>query len=140
MRRCSRLSAGFWSLKNMTTIYKSADGARLVQERYLKFLSRCPAPNQQLRVPTREGETFIVACGHEKAPPLLLLHGAAANSTVWMADVPQWAAHFRVYAIDLIGEPGFSAPSRPPLASEAYTLWLDDVMQALARTSIVGVS
>ncbi len=126
----------------MTGIYKSEAGERLVQERYLRFLSHWPVPNQQLRVPTREGETFIVACGDEKAPPLLLLHGAGINSAMWMGDVALWAAHFRVYAVDVIGEPGFSAPSRPPLSSEAYTLWLDDVMQALslARTSIVGVS
>ena len=50
--------------------------------------------------------------------------------------------HFRVYAVDIIGEAGFSAPSRPPLASEAHALWLDDVMQALSltRASMVGVS
>jgi pimeloyl-ACP methyl ester carboxylesterase len=126
----------------MTSIYKSSDGARLVQERYSKFLSRWPVANQQLRVPTREGETFIVACGDELAPPLLLLHGAAFNSAMWMGDVSPWAAHFRVYAVDVIGEPGFSAPSRPPLASEAHALWLDDVMRALSltRVSIVGVS
>ena len=61
---------------------------------------------------------------------------------MWMGDVAAWAAHFRVYAVDMIGEPGLSAPSRPPLASDAYALWLDDVMQALAltRASIVGVS
>jgi hypothetical protein len=47
---------------------------------------------------------------------------------MWMADVAAWAAHFRVYAIDMIGEPGLSARSRPPLHSEAHALWLDDVM------------
>ena len=124
----------------MTRIYKSAEGERAVRERYLEFLKYWPVPNQQLRVPTREGETFIVACGDENAPPLVLLHGAAANSAMWMGDVAAWAAHFRVYAVDLIGEAGLSAPSRPPLASEAHALWLDDVMQALslARASIVG--
>lgn len=126
----------------MTRIYKSAEGERAVRERYLQFLKYWPVPNQRLRVPTREGETFIVACGDENAPPLVLLHGAAANSAMWMGDVASWAAHFRVYAIDLIGEAGLSAPSRPSLASEAHVLWLDDVMQALslARVSIVGVS
>jgi pimeloyl-ACP methyl ester carboxylesterase len=126
----------------MANIYKSAEGERSVLERYRLFLRYWPVSNQQLRVPTREGETFIVACGDENAQPLLLLHGSAANSAMWMGDVAAWAAHFRVYAVDMIGEPGWSAPSRPPLRSEAYALWLDDVMQALslARVSIVGVS
>jgi pimeloyl-ACP methyl ester carboxylesterase len=126
----------------MTSIYKSAEGERAVRERYLAFLKHWPVPNQQLRVPTREGETFIVACGDANAPPLLLFHGSVANSAVWMGDVAAWAPHFRVYAVDMIGEPGLSAPSRPPLASESHALWLDDVMQALALTSaaMVGVS
>ncbi len=126
----------------MKSIYKSAEGERAVRERYLQFLKYWPVPNQQLRVPTREGETFIVACGDDKGPPLLLFHGGMANSAMWMGDVAVWAKHFRIYAIDMIGEAGLSAPSRQPLSSEAHALWLDDVMQALsvARTSIVGIS
>ena len=124
----------------MTRIYKSVEGERAVRERYLTILKHWPVPNQQLRVPTREGETFIVACGNENAPPLLLLHGSMANSAMWMGDVAAWAAHFRIYAVDIIGDAGLSAPSRPPLASEAHAFWLDDVMQALSlsRVSIVG--
>ncbi len=126
----------------MRSIYKSAEGERVVRARYLEILKRWPVPNQQLRVPTREGETFIVACGDRNAPPLLLLHGSMANSAMWIGDVAAWAEHFRVYAVDMIGDAGLSAPSRPPLASEAHALWLDDVMQALSltRVSMVGVS
>jgi pimeloyl-ACP methyl ester carboxylesterase len=126
----------------MTRIYKSEEGAHAVRERYLKFLKHWPVPNQQLTVPTRQGETFIVACGDEQAPPLMLFHGSASNSVVWMGYVAAGAEHFRVYAVDVIGEPGLSAPSRPPLKSEAHALWLDDVMQALSLTqvSMAGVS
>ena len=61
---------------------------------------------------------------------------------MWMGDVAAWAAHYRVFAVDMIGEPGLSAPARPPLASEAYALWLDDVLRALnlTRVSMVGIS
>jgi pimeloyl-ACP methyl ester carboxylesterase len=123
-------------------IYKSQEGARLVQERYREFLRRWPVPNQQLRVPTREGETFVVACGPEDAPSVLLFHGAGANAAMWMGDAASWSAHFRLYSVDVIGEPGLSAPSRPPLHSEAHALWLDDVLSglALSRTSLVGIS
>jgi len=132
----------------MNSIYKSAEGEHTVRDRYFEILKYWPVPNRQLRVPTREGETFIVACGDESAPPLLLLHGSIANSAMWMGDVAAWAAHFRVYAVDMIGDAGLSAPSRPKLASEAHALWLDDVMQALSLTrassltgaSMVGVS
>ena len=126
----------------MTPIYKTAEGERLVRERYLTFLKYWPVPNQQIRIATSQGETFVVACGNVEAPPLLLLHGSAGNSVMWIGDVAAFAAHFRVYAIDMIGEAGLSAPSRPPLDSDAYAQWLDEVLNSLSvdRVSIVGIS
>lgn len=61
---------------------------------------------------------------------------------MWMAEVRAFAEHFRVYVIDMIGEPGLSAPSRPPLASDAHAVWLDEVLRGLSvdRTSMVGTS
>ena len=38
---------------------------------------------------------------------------------MWMGDVADWGQDFRVYAVDLVGEPGLSAPSRPRLLPEA---------------------
>jgi pimeloyl-ACP methyl ester carboxylesterase len=52
------------------------------------------------------------ACGQPDAPPLVLLHGAGFNSISWMGDVATWAQRFRVFAVDIIGHPGLSAPTR----------------------------
>jgi pimeloyl-ACP methyl ester carboxylesterase len=62
----------------------------------------------------------VIASGREDAPPLMLLHGPAFNSVTWMGDVAAWSAHFRIYAFDVIGHPGLSAPSRPRYDSDAY--------------------
>jgi pimeloyl-ACP methyl ester carboxylesterase len=124
------------------SIYRSAAGAAAVERRYRDILGRWPVPSEQLRLSTREGETFVVVCGPEDAPPLVLLQGTGANAAMWLADVADWAKEFRVYAVDLPGEPGLSAPSRPALASDAYSLWLEEVLDALevAKASLVGVS
>lgn len=113
-----------------------------MRERYRQFLDRWPVPSERIVVPTREGETFVLACGPKDAPPLLLFHGSGANATMWLGDIGEWSKHFRCYAVDMIGEPGLSAPSRPRLGSDAYALWLDDVLKGLGveRASIVGVS
>ncbi|WP_077191544.1 alpha/beta fold hydrolase [Streptomyces lydicus] len=126
----------------MSAIYKSEAGARELRRRYREGLDAWPVPAEHLRVPTREGETFVVVSGHEDAPPVVLLHGAGANTTMWQDDITTWARHFRTYALDLVGEPGLSAPSRPPLASDAPARWLDDVLDALgiARAAFVGTS
>jgi pimeloyl-ACP methyl ester carboxylesterase len=42
----------------------------------------------------------------------------------------------------MIGEAGFSAPSRPPLQGDTHALWLGDVLAGLGltRMEIVGTS
>lgn len=126
----------------MTGIYKTAEGQRAIEEKYRQILQYWPVANRQFTVPTRQGETFVIACGNESGPPVLLLHGALANSASWMSDVALWAEHSRIFAVDLIGEPGLSAQSRPPLDSDAYALWVQDVISALGlqHVALVGVS
>lgn len=126
----------------MTAIYKSGEGERLVRERYREFLKHWPVPNERMHIPTTHGATFVIISGPKGAPWLLLLHGGAANSAMWMGDVRAFASSFRVCSIDMIGEPGLSAPARPSLASDAYAVWLDEVLNYLSirRASIVGIS
>jgi pimeloyl-ACP methyl ester carboxylesterase len=126
----------------MSTIFKTEAGAAEVMARYRQVLDGWPVPSDEKRLPTRQGETFVVACGPPDGPPLILLHGAQSNAASWMFDAAAWSSRFRVYAIDMIGDAGFSAPSRPPLASDAHALWLDDVLAGLGvtRAAFVGLS
>jgi len=126
----------------MHAIYKSEEGARAIHARYREILSQWPVPNRQFTVPTRAGETFIIACGPEDAPPVLLFHGSASSSFMWLNDSATLAKDFRVYAVDLIGEPGLSARTRYRPGTDEHALWLDDVFQALSlnAASLVGVS
>src|SRR5689334_12858789 len=107
----------------MQGIYKSPEGEQAIKDRYRRFLQHWPVANQHIRIPTREGETFVIASGPEGAPPVILLHGTAFNSIMWMGDVAAWSQFFRVYAVDIIGDAGLSAPSRPSYASDAHTRW-----------------
>jgi pimeloyl-ACP methyl ester carboxylesterase len=126
----------------MRAIYKTEAGAEAVRARYAALLRQWPAHCEQRYVPTAQGETFVVSSGPQGGPDVLLLHGSAANAASWMGDVGILAQRFRVHAIDMIGEPGFSAPARPPLASRVYATWLDEVMTRLgiARAALVGIS
>ncbi|XKK39285.1 alpha/beta fold hydrolase [Nocardiopsis sp. ARC36] len=126
----------------MSAIYKTEAGEQELRRRYQEELRTWPVPADHLRVPTREGETFVLASGPANAPPVVLLHGSGANATMWRQDAAAWARHFRTYAVDLVGEPGLSAPSRPPLSSGAHRLWLDDVLEGLGLvdTALVGTS
>ena len=90
----------------MSAVFTSEAGRQLLHERYRELLGSWPVPHEDLRVPTREGETFVVASGPPDAPAVALLHGSTTNSAMWMGDVATWARDLRVYAVDVIGEPG----------------------------------
>lgn len=126
----------------MPSIYKSPEGEQAIKDRYRQFLKYWPVANEQLRIPTREGETFVIASGPKAASPVILLHGTAINSMMWMGDIAAWSQDFRVYAVDIIGDAGLSAPSRPDYASDAHAQWLDDVLHGLGieKASLVGIS
>ncbi|MCA0245129.1 MAG: alpha/beta hydrolase [Proteobacteria bacterium] len=118
-----------------------ADAADVMQE-YRAVLDRWPVPRQEIELPTSQGATFILACGPETGPPVVLLHGAQANSAAWLPDVTLWSSRFRLYAVDMIGEAGLSARVRPPLVGDVYATWLDDVFAGLGLThaALIGTS
>ena len=126
----------------MTTLFRSEAGRRLVHERYRSFLRSSPVRHEERRIPTCQGETFVLSYGPEHAPPVVLFHGGGVNSSMWLRNLPAWGAHFRIYAVDIIGEPGFSAPSRPAMTTDDHARWLDDVWNALSITQahVLGAS
>lgn len=123
-------------------VYRSAEAAAAVEAQYKQVLERWPVPKTELHLPTRQGPTFVLACGPESAPPVVLLHGSQATSAAWMPDIALWSTKFRLFAVDMIGEAGLSAPVRPELDGDAHALWLDDVFAGigLSRAALVGTS
>ena len=117
-------------------------GRRTVQESYESLLERWPVSVTRHSVRTCEGDTFVLSCGRNDAPALVLLHGGMATSAMWSRNVARWGEHFHVFAVDIIGDAGLSAPSRPSMSSDAHARWLDDVLRELGVISaaIVGAS
>lgn len=126
----------------MENIYKSEVGKQEVLEQYRKILASWPVENHQYEVKTSFGSTFIIESGSKENPPLILLHGSVSNSYTWYGDVASLSKTHNVYAIDIIGEAGLSAPSRPGYENGAYALWLNEIINALRLNScsIVAMS
>jgi pimeloyl-ACP methyl ester carboxylesterase len=128
----------------MTTdiVFKSPAGRAAILDVYDQVLALWPQPMEQMAIPTRFGDTFVVACGPPEAPPLLLRHGAGSNSSLWVADAAAYSSHFRIYAPDLPGEPGKSAPVRLDARTMDYVHWQDEILDALdiEKAALVGLS
>lgn len=124
------------------TLYKSPEGAKQVMAIYDGALKNWPVPYETRNISTRHGDTFVLVSGNENAPAMILLHGAGGNSSMWAGEVGEYSRHFRVYAADLPGEAGKSAPNRPAWDSLAFAEWLEDVFNGLniERATLVGIS
>ena len=125
-----------------SSLYKSAGGYAAVMAFYDANLKRWPVPYECFTLPTRYGETHLIASGPADAPPLVLMRGAGGNATIWTPSIGYLSRYFRTYALDVIGETGKSAPARPSYKSPAYGEWLLDVFDALRieRANVAGTS
>lgn len=84
----------------------------------------------------------MLTAGHESNPPIILLHGSCSNSAFWFPEIMTLSNDYRVYAVDIIGEAGNSGEYRPDLNSDAFAIWMKDVLDALGleKTIMIGVS
>ncbi len=124
------------------SIYKSPAGESAVMALYDSMLAHWPVPCEMLELPTRHGNTFVIASGEASTSPLILIHGAGTNSATWAGDVVEYSRQYRTYAMDLLGEPGKSASNRPAWDGPAYAEWVEDVMDALKieKATLIGFS
>jgi pimeloyl-ACP methyl ester carboxylesterase len=111
---------------------------------YDAALAHWPVAHHTMNVHTRHGDTFVIACDEDAAgaPPMILLHGAGSNAATWMGEVRKYSRLHRVYAVDLLGKAGKSAPVQLSWNGPAYAEWLLDVLDALQldRPTLMGVS
>ncbi|TGB16222.1 alpha/beta fold hydrolase [Streptomyces sp. MZ04] len=105
---------------------------------YDTVLAKWPEGTVHRTVPTPFGDTYVTVCGPADAPPLVLLPGGGATAGSWFANVEEPARTRRVYAVDLIGEPGRSVPepSRPIRSVADLAGWLDALLDQVVGDAL----
>lgn len=123
-------------------LYKSPEGYRAILEWYESVLAQVTVPFESLYANTRFGRTHLIATGPKDAEPLFLLPGVAGCAPLWRRQFPSLGSAFRVYAVDIPGQPGRSDPNPPSFLNDDYIHWLRDVLDdlGLARAHFAGVS
>lgn len=123
------------------TAYKSDKVKEKALKSYEEMLAHWPVSYENRIVETSFGKTYLIVCGSPEAKPLVLLHGGGGNSLMWSYNVAALSEHFRIYAIDIIGEAGKSAGTRPTKTTE-YSQWLKEVFDAvgISKADIGGAS
>jgi len=130
------------TLSNLPAPFKSAKGEAEYLAAYEAMMRFWPVPYEVIDLPGYYGCTHLVACGPKDALPLVLLHGGRASLTMWAANIADLSREYRVYAIDIMGQPGKSIPDRTFECRDDLVPWFTGVLEALeiSKTSLVGQS
>ena len=111
----------------MPGAYRSPEHAEQVRDWCRSALGTWQAPHQSHDVETSLGRTHVVSLG-DRGPLCVYLSGTNFNAATSTVLLEALAAHFRVYAADLPGQPGLSAAERPQDEVSGYARWLSEVL------------
>jgi pimeloyl-ACP methyl ester carboxylesterase len=124
------------------SIYKSPEGEAEILALYDEALADLGPGHESLTVGTRYGDTHVLAVGPEEAPPVLFLPGGNFLNPTCLRWFMPLAEEYRIYAPDLVGQPGKSAQTRPSPKGDSHAWWVEDVLDGLGlrRVPLVGLS
>ncbi len=123
-------------------IYRSPAGEAELAALYGKALARLGPGCETRRIGTSFGETHVILVGPEDAPPLVVLPGGNFLNPLCLSWFLPLADSFRLYAPDIVGQPGRSARTRPSARGDGHARWLGEVLDGLGlgSASFVGIS
>ena len=123
-------------------IYRSPAGEAELAALYDEALARLGPGCETRRVGTSFGETHVILAGPEDAPPLVVLPGGNFLNPLCLSWFLPLAESFRLYAPDIVGQPGRSARTRPSARGDGHARWLGEVLDGLGLgpASFVGIS
>jgi pimeloyl-ACP methyl ester carboxylesterase len=126
---------------NSGSIFKSLELEKQYMAAYQSVLSLWPVPSEPIEIKTRFGSTHVNACGSQDKPPMILIPGFGANSTMWFPNVGVLSGQYRVYALDIPGQPGKSIPGQALNPSNS-SAWIAEVLDGLSlqKAHLTGVS
>jgi pimeloyl-ACP methyl ester carboxylesterase len=109
---------------------------------YEAAFQQWPVPKDDIFVPTRFGETHVIACGPKNASPLVLLNPGGGSAAIWIHNIGPLSQQCRAYAVDVIGEMNKSIPTRPIRNHNDLRDWIADLLDGLQiqSTCMIGNS
>jgi pimeloyl-ACP methyl ester carboxylesterase len=109
---------------------------------YETALKLWTVPYEEFYVPTRFGDTHVIASGPTDAAPLILFQPTGAGVIIWFRNIGPLSRHFRIYAVDTIAEVNKSILTRPIKSQQDFMDWIADLFSGLKieKTDIVGNS
>lgn len=126
----------------MDALFKSEAGREAIYKLYDQKLAELNIAYDTRFVETSFGKTHLIVTGDASNPPLILVHGSNGCAPIALECYPNLSSKFQVFAVDVLAQPNKSAESRLSMKDEAYGLWMNEVIEALAleKVTLVGFS
>ena len=123
------------------SMFRNAKSRDLIVKAYERLLATAPDAESRT-VTTRFGDTHLLVAGPKDGPPVVVYHGALANSALAIREGHPLLDRFRLYAVDVLGQSVKSADRRVRLDNGDYGQWAADVLDGLElpRAHIYGAS
>lgn len=116
-------------------LYKSEEGFERIMSWYDAVVAKITVPVESVWLDTRFGRTHALAAGRRDAEPLLLIPGVAGSAPLFRRAIEPLSRHFRVYAVDIPGQPGRSDPNPVSLLDDSHVRWVCDLLDSLGLQS-----
>lgn len=125
-----------------TSIFRTPAGEQQYLAAYDATLKHWNFPYTSQFVPTRFGNTHVLATGNGTGTPLVLLHGALTSATMWLPNVQVLGQQHRIYALEILGDANRSTISQVPRNPEEVAQWFNEVLDQLGvpKAHLVGLS
>lgn len=104
-----------------------------------------PDSTEHIFIETIYGRVHVLALGNSKNPPILMFHAASMGAHSWAENLQSVLGHYRIYAIDNIGEGNLSELNDPllyPKTSQEIADLYADLADKLgvSRSHVFGAS
>lgn len=126
----------------MNSFFDNQQAKKDIEFLYNNKLDELPIDYEFLKVETSFGDTNIILTGKKSKPPLVLLHGSNGCAPIAIEALIGLVKDFRIYAIDIVGQPNLSAEIRPEMKDDSYGQWMYEILSRLNlyNTILVGIS
>ena len=126
----------------MNSLYKSEIARDEILSLYDEKLASLHLNFEYLSLATSYGKTNVIATGCTSKPPLILVHGANGCAPIALEEFPKLQSSFRVYAIDVVGQPNKSETSKMNMKDDSYGKWMHEIIKELniEDITLVGFS
>lgn len=135
------MSVSIVSTYASSSFFTNAAAKATMKTAYQSLLDTLPTSYELLSLETSAGQTNIVRLGPSDGTPLLLLHARHSCAPLILHQYAELLTQFRVYAIDLPGQPNLSAEVRLSVSTDAYGQWMFEILTRLGiwHATLVGV-